>query len=34
MSWHTSQVTSAKTAETRARRVARSVELLAEGRAR
>jgi hypothetical protein len=33
-SWHTTQVTGAKTAETRARRVARSIELLAEGRAR
>jgi hypothetical protein len=33
-SWHTTQVTVAKTAETRARRVARSVELLAEGRVR
>jgi uncharacterized protein YdeI (YjbR/CyaY-like superfamily) len=34
MSWHTSQVTGAKTAETRDRRVARGVELLADGRAR
>ena len=32
--WHVLQVTGAKTAETRARRVARSVEMLAEGRAR
>jgi len=33
-SWHTTQITGAKAAETRARRVARSIELLAEGRAR
>jgi len=32
--WHVLQVTGAKTAETRARRVAKSVEMLAEGRAR
>lgn len=32
--WHTEQVTGAKTAQTRARRVARSIELLREGRAR
>lgn len=32
--WHVLQVTSAKTAETRARRVAKSVEMLSEGRAR
>lgn len=32
--WHVLQVEGAKTAETRARRVARSVELLAAGRAR
>ena len=33
-SWHVLQVTGAKTAETRARRVARSTAMLAEGRAR
>ena len=33
-SWHVLQVTGAKAAETRARRVARSVALLLEGRAR
>ncbi|GAA3343282.1 hypothetical protein GCM10020358_41580 [Amorphoplanes nipponensis] len=33
-SWHVLQVTGAKTAETRARRIARSVATLAEGRAR
>jgi hypothetical protein len=32
--WHVLQVEGAKTAETRARRVAKSVEMLAEGRAR
>lgn len=32
--WHVSQVTSAKTEETRQRRIARSVEMLREGRAR
>lgn len=32
--WHVEQLTSAKTAETRARRVAKSVAMLAEGRAR
>ena len=32
--WHVDQLTSAKTAETRARRLARSVGLLAAGRAR
>ena len=32
--WHVLQVTGAKGAETRARRVARSVEMLSEGRAR
>jgi antitoxin component of MazEF toxin-antitoxin module len=32
--WHTTQVTAAKTADTRARRVARSVTMLADGRAR
>jgi hypothetical protein len=33
-SWHVLQVTGAKAAETRARRVARSVAMLLEGRAR
>jgi uncharacterized protein YdeI (YjbR/CyaY-like superfamily) len=33
-SWHVLQVTSAKTDETRARRIARSVEALREGRIR
>jgi hypothetical protein len=33
-SWHTQQVVGAKTEQTRARRVARSIELLSEGRAR
>ena len=32
--WHVLQVEGAKTAETRARRVAKSVEMLADGRAR
>jgi uncharacterized protein YdeI (YjbR/CyaY-like superfamily) len=32
--WHTLQIEGARTAETRARRVAKSVEMLAEGRAR
>jgi hypothetical protein len=32
--WHVLQVTSAKTAETRDRRVTKSVEMLSEGRAR
>jgi hypothetical protein len=32
--WHVLQVTGAKTAETRARRVIKSVEMLSEGRAR
>jgi uncharacterized protein YdeI (YjbR/CyaY-like superfamily) len=32
--WHVLQVEGAKTAKTRARRVAKSVEMLAEGRAR
>jgi hypothetical protein len=32
--WHVLQVEGAKTADTRARRVARSVEMLADGRAR
>jgi hypothetical protein len=32
--WHVLQVTGAKAAETRARRVARAVEMLGEGRAR
>jgi hypothetical protein len=32
--WHVSQVTGAKTDETRQRRIARSVEMLREGRAR
>jgi hypothetical protein len=32
--WHVLQVTGAKSADTRARRVAKSVEMLAEGRAR
>ena len=32
--WHVSQVTSAKTDETRLRRIAKSVEMLREGRAR
>jgi hypothetical protein len=32
--WHVVQVTGAKAAETRARRVAKSVEMLGEGRAR
>ena len=33
-SWHVLQVTGAKTDETRQRRIAKSVEMLAEGRAR
>jgi uncharacterized protein YdeI (YjbR/CyaY-like superfamily) len=32
--WHVSQVTGAKTDETRQRRIARSVEILAQGRQR
>lgn len=32
--WHVSQVTGARTPETRQRRIARSIELLREGRAR
>ncbi|MEO8246617.1 MAG: YdeI/OmpD-associated family protein [Chloroflexota bacterium] len=32
--WHVSQVTGAKTDETRQRRIARSIEMLREGRAR
>jgi hypothetical protein len=32
--WHVSQAEGAKTAETRARRIAKSVQMLAEGRAR
>jgi hypothetical protein len=33
-SWHVLQVTGAKTAETRARRIAKSIEVLAEGKPR
>jgi uncharacterized protein YdeI (YjbR/CyaY-like superfamily) len=32
--WHVDQLTSAKTAETRARRLAKSIALLSEGKAR
>ncbi|MEO6579312.1 MAG: YdeI/OmpD-associated family protein, partial [Candidatus Limnocylindria bacterium] len=32
--WHVSQVTGAKTEETRQRRIAKSIEMLREGRAR